>query len=104
MTTTVYHLTAEGWNLMARAADREDLVRRLWNADESVRDAGRYLRRVATLDGADLEAAFDATQNLDEAWRPEAPTRSTSVGDVMVDARGAWMVDRMGFTLVAMRG
>jgi hypothetical protein len=31
-----------------------------------------------------LESVFAASQNLDASWRPRTPTRSTSVGDILV--------------------
>jgi len=44
--------------------------------------------------------AYQLSNNIDGAWRPEAPCRSTSVGDVLVmDAgKGARLeVDSLGF-------
>ncbi len=50
---------------------------------------------------AALDAVFAATQNIDHAWRPGKPCRSTSVGDVLVyrvDGHSqAFVVDNIGF-------
>jgi len=65
-------------------------------------------RHVANLQVSSLEAAYVLTQHLDRAWwlNPgvvlHAESRSTSVGDVLVDAAGAaWAVAPLGFVQVA---
>lgn len=44
---------------------------------------------IDTRGDAALEAAYARTQNIDEAWRPQAPCRSTSVGDILVECVGS---------------
>jgi hypothetical protein len=66
---------------------------------------------VADVDTDDLEVAYDMTQSVDAPWtkNPGVTTpkmyphyRSSSVGDVFVDADGkAHRVDRTGFTPVS---
>jgi hypothetical protein len=65
----------------------------------------RYFTRVALI-GAPLESIFaltnhfdtDWTQNAEIIWHATKQLRSTSIGDVIVSARGqAWMVVPEGF-------
>ena len=48
-----------------------------------------------------LECVYRASQNLDDAWRPEEPCRSSSVGDVLVlrlpEQSHAYVVANLGF-------
>ena len=57
-----------------------------------------------------LEMAFEATNSIDCGWHEKTPslvgpTRSTSVGDIVVLLRegtvGIWAVDRFGWTPLA---
>ena len=68
-------------------------------------ERNRYFTRVALV-GASLESVFaltnhfdtDWTQNAQVVWFAPRPLRSTSIGDVIVSARGgAWMVVQDGF-------
>jgi hypothetical protein len=55
---------------------------------------------------AALDAAYSQTQNIDDAWRPQAPCRSTSVGDILVlDGAHpqAFEVAMMGFEPISLR-
>lgn len=83
---------------------REDAIKSVWNGDSSI---VKYYH-VATVDGDDKELAFELTNSIDTAWysNPEIdvePTaikgsRSTSVGDVMVDDKNrVFIVDKFGF-------
>jgi len=47
-----------------------------------------------------LENAFANSQNIDQAWNPSNPCRSTSVGDVIQAEDGFYMVLGMGFKLL----
>lgn len=56
--------------------------------------------------GNAYQLAFELTQNLDGPWNPKAPTRSTSVGDVLVlrtmeGLLHAFCVSPIGWTHVA---
>jgi hypothetical protein len=62
---------------------------------------------VAQVEAASLEDVFQLTNSIEQPWWyhravtpfPGAvPTRSTSVGDVVVQGRTVWIVDRFGFT------
>jgi hypothetical protein len=62
---------------------------------------------VASVEAESLEAVFQLTNSIEQPWWyhravtpiPGAvPTRSTSVGDVVVQGHTVWMVDRFGFT------
>ena len=44
-----------------------------------------------------LDYAYRATQNIEAAWRPEAPCRSTSVGDLFFDGATWFRVASVGF-------
>lgn len=44
-----------------------------------------------------LEEAYRRTQNIDSAWRPQQPCRSTSVGDVMASGGKFYVVASFGF-------
>jgi hypothetical protein len=48
----------------------------------------------------DLESAFALSQNVIENWNPLNPSRSTSIGDVIVADDGAYMVLGQGFRLL----
>jgi hypothetical protein len=61
-------------------------------------------RYVATLEVADLEAAFDATQNVYESWTKGAAVtesfgeeRSSCVGDLFETPDGLFVVQPAGF-------
>ncbi|GHO96546.1 hypothetical protein KSF_065940 [Reticulibacter mediterranei] len=62
---------------------------------------------VAAVEAEALEAVFQLTNSIEQPrWYHRAvtpvpgavPTRSTSVGDVVVQGRKVWIVDRFGFT------
>jgi hypothetical protein len=62
---------------------------------------------VASVEAESLEAVFQLTNSIEHPWWyhravtpvPGAvPARSTSVGDVVVQGRKVWIVDRFGFT------
>lgn len=44
-----------------------------------------------------LESIFMQTQNHDEAWKPDAPCRSTSVGDIVRVKDDYFIVASVGF-------
>lgn len=79
----------------------------LWQSEE--RD--QYFRLVGLVEAASLEEVYRLTNHLEYDWRENAqvkavaltPPRSTSVGDVIIQAGTwqAWMVDHTGFTLLA---
>ena len=44
------------------------------------------------------EMIFTHCQNIDNPWRPNAPCRSMSVGDLILNDKGEyWMVDSVGY-------
>jgi hypothetical protein len=44
-----------------------------------------------------LKRLFEESQNIDEAWRPDHPCRSTCVGDLVKVGKDVWLVDSVGF-------
>lgn len=44
-----------------------------------------------------LDEAFKNSQNLDESWNKQSPCRSTSVGDVIQNDVGFYMILGQGF-------
>ncbi len=60
---------------------------------------------VGRIAAQDLEEAWRFGQNdwaPEGSWNPDHPTRSLTVGDVLVDERGhAWRIERAHFTLLA---
>jgi hypothetical protein len=51
-----------------------------------------------------LGQAFHKSQNIEDAWRPDRPCRSTSVGDVMKFGEQWYEVMGVGFRRVEVRG
>lgn len=74
----------------------------------NVRDT--ELLPVAVFDGNDLEMAYERTNHITSEWTKTGAAdmevlngemhRSTSVGDIMINDEGRWLVDRVGFTRV----
>ncbi len=69
------------------------------------KERARFYQLVALVEADSLEEVFRLTNHIDHDWRENAlvktmspnPTRSTSVGDVIVQDDKAWLVDRTGF-------
>lgn len=51
-----------------------------------------------SMDVHTLTDAFTRSQNFDDHWNPNHPCRSTSVGDVIQNDEGYFMVAGFGFT------
>ena len=49
------------------------------------------------VEASSLEDAYTKSQNDENPWNPHNPCRSTSVGDVIQDDSGFYMVLGMGF-------
>lgn len=68
---------------------------------------GDTYKEVATLEiegetvGRILDRAYCSTQNIDAAWRPENPTRSTSVGDILECNGTIYIVASIGFDVLS---
>jgi hypothetical protein len=68
-----------------------------------------YYQLVALVEAGSLEEVYRLTNHIDRDWRENAlvktmavtPTRSTSVGDVIVQDDKAWLVDVVGFRRIA---
>jgi len=52
---------------------------------------------VGFVEGVSLEDAYARSQNNENPWNPWNPCRSTSVGDVIQDDSGFYMVLDIGF-------
>ena len=61
---------------------------------ETVKQPREY---VGFVEASSLEDAFAKSQNGDNPWNPYQPCRSTSVGDVIQDNSGFYMVLGLGF-------
>ena len=79
---------------MPQAAHREAAAR-----GESVPFPVAY-DLAGVVEAADLEAGFRASQNTQDPWNREHPTRSVSVGDVLTTGASAWRVADAGFARV----
>ena len=55
---------------------------------------------VGSIDAESLEDAFKKTQNLNGIWNESKPCRSTSIGDVIENKEGFYLVLSMGFKLL----
>lgn len=73
------------------------------------KERNKFYQLVALVEADSLDEVYALTNHIDHDWRENAlvktmsptPTRSTSVGDVIVQDEKAWMVDRAGFRRIA---
>lgn len=56
---------------------------------------------VGVVEADSLEHAYTLSQNFDKPWSSFLPCRSTSVGDVIKDDKGCYMVCNVGFKAIS---
>lgn len=52
---------------------------------------------IQNFDSSSLEYIYASSQNIDSDWRPDSPTRSTSVGDIVKVGEQLYIVASCGF-------
>lgn len=92
--------------------DRDAQLQFWFQPDKTAVKREHYIK-VAEVRAETLEEVFVSTNTIDNDWqenanvipvRPDEPKRSTSVGDVIVEGKQAWLVDRVGFVAIDATG